>query len=71
MCDNAWTRSGLAWAERFGSGRLPLLPAAPTLDSNPDDSRPIAGRILNPRGEVIKIVRHGPDKPPFGFRTNT
>lgn len=31
------------------------------------DEKPEAGKILNHRGEVIKIVRHGPEKVPFGF----
>jgi len=32
------------------------------------DKRPIAGKILGPKGEVLKTVRHGPEELSFGFK---
>lgn len=65
---DTWTDTGRAWVERFGKGRLPLLPYPPNLDAATEDTRPVVGKILNPQGQVIKVVRHGPDKIPFGFQ---
>lgn len=39
-------------------------PPAPMVDQT---DRPIAGRILGPRGETLRVVRHGAPRPPFGF----
>jgi hypothetical protein len=53
---------------RWQNDRLtdkPTKPPAPQLDTS--DNRPVAGRLLGPHGELLRVVRYGDDVP-FGFQ---
>jgi hypothetical protein len=63
-----WTPSAEQWwkCDPSRSTARPAAAPAPTLTED-DDARPVAGRILGPRGDVIRVARHGEPRPPFGF----
>lgn len=63
MSDSRWRHLESDWEWGLDSPRAER-PSPPQVDQT---EQPIAGRILGPRGQVLRVVRHGTTRPPFGF----